>query len=272
MAGSLLKNYTTGNKEARSDILRVTEFMVKNLKERLPRLRIWKAFGAIMNPENWPVNATEESLSNLIGEPVKGIESITELGAGSYIFKEFLGIFKIHGLDDYEAVEISTVRCLLKANEIKRKESAISRIDLYARVLQDKDILENELPGVLLFEIYLTQKTSNGVCEGLGRLSNIIREGVRAKMGLLFLEANLRLHFVPPLEISRKWYEYIRRMWVRCGGQQARCPSGNKRIKRAETVDPVGNDEVRSFTSRSLARKRQLALRLSPLIEDQSIT
>ena len=158
------------------------------------------------------MNATTESVQTLVGQPVDGIENITELGAVSYIFSEFRGIFKINNLLDYPAVENSAVACLLKANEIKIENPSITRVDLYAAVLQSECILQHHLPGVLFFEIYLTQKTSNGVCESLGRLSNIIREGVRARMGLLMLETNLRLHFLYPLEKSWRWFEYVRKM------------------------------------------------------------
>ena len=108
-------------------------------------------------------------------------------------------------------MENATIRYLLKASEIKASNQTISRVDLYVRLLQEKEVLENQMPGVFFFEIYVTQKTSNGVCEGLGRLSNLIREGVRARMGLLFLEANLRLHFVSPLEKAWRWFEYVRK-------------------------------------------------------------
>ena len=197
---------------------------------------------------------------------MEGIEEITELGGCSYIYSEYRGIFKINGFNDYTEVENSTVMCLLKAFQIKKKEPTIKRIDLYARVLTDKSILTNELPGVVLFEIYLTQKTSNGVCESVGRLSNLIREGVRARMGLLFLEVNLRLHFVSPLEEAWNWFEYVRKVWVNCGGQQSKCKSSAKRVRRKETVNPVGNEDVRSYTSKSMAKKRRLASRIAPLL------
>ena len=140
-----------------------------------------------------------------------GIETFTELGAVSYIFSEFCSLFKINNFLDYPAVENSVIACLLKATEIKNENPSNARVDLYAAVLQSEDILQHHLAGVLFFEIYLTQKKSNGVCESLGRISNIIREGVRSRMGLLMLETNLRLHFLYPLEKSWTWFEYIRK-------------------------------------------------------------
>ena len=52
IAGSRIKNYTSGNSEARREIMKVMKFMAKNVEERLPRLRIWKAYGVVMNPKN----------------------------------------------------------------------------------------------------------------------------------------------------------------------------------------------------------------------------
>ena len=220
-----------------------------------------------MNPANWPKDPTLDNFRCLLAEPVKGIENSEELGAGSFIFSEFRGIFMKNGFGDYGKIEDSTVKFLLKGHEIRTNEPAISRVDLYAQVLQDHDFVKREPAGALFFEIYLTQRTSNGVCESLGKLSNLIREGVRARMGILTMEANMRLHFLSPLEKEYAFFEQIRRMWIRCGGQQANCPhGGGKRAKRKETVDPIGNEAVKSLTSQSLAKKRKMALRLKPLL------
>ena len=108
------------------------------------------------------------------------------------------------------------------------------------------------MAGGLLFEIYLVQKTSNGVCESLGRIGNLIHEGCRAKMGLLFMEANMRLHFVSPLEDASNWFEYIRKLWVICGSQKATC-SDERRLKRrdrSEIVDAVASESARHFSSK----------------------
>ena len=40
LCGSRLKNYTSGNQEARSEIKKLIKFMANNLQERLPRLHI----------------------------------------------------------------------------------------------------------------------------------------------------------------------------------------------------------------------------------------
>ena len=40
IAGSHIKNYTTGNQIARQEIKKVTKFIIKNVKERLPRLNV----------------------------------------------------------------------------------------------------------------------------------------------------------------------------------------------------------------------------------------
>ena len=201
-----------------------------------------------------------------MSNPVEGIEDLTELGAGSFIYQEYRGIFSTNGFNNYGTIEDSTVRCLLKAHKIRIENPSIRRVDLYAGVLQNEDIQGRELAGVLFIEIYLTQKVSNGVCETLGKLSNLVREGVRAKMGMLFLEANLRLHFVSPLEKAGSFFEHVRKMWVRCGGQQSRCESGRKRHSRKETVNPLGNDGAKSLTLKHLAKKRKLALRLETLL------
>ena len=130
------------------------------------------------------------------------------------------------------------------------------------------EIYEQELAGTLLFEIYLVQKTSNGVCESFGRIGNIIHEGCRAKMGLLFLETNIRLYFVSPLERAYEWFEYIRKMWINCGAQKAACSEERqgKRRTRTETVDAVAGESASCFSSQQLARKRKFACRLAPLL------
>ena len=120
-----------------------------------------------------------------------------ELGAGAFIFSEYRAIFIRNGFTYYGKID-STVKLFVKAHKIRLINQSIARIELYARVLQDKDFVEKEPAGTLFLEIYLTQKTSNGVCETLGRLGNLIREGVRARMGILSMDANLRLHFVSP--------------------------------------------------------------------------
>ena len=223
-----------------------------------------------MNPANWPLDGSDECFRNLLSKHVEGVEASKELGAAAYIFREYRGIFAINGFTNYGEIEDSTIRVLTKANELRAKESSLSRVDLYASVLRKKEIQENEPGGVLFFEIYLTQKVSNGVCESLGKLSNLVREGVRAKMGILSLEANLRLHFVSPLENAWLFFENIRQMWIQCGGQQATCSYGKKREKRKETVEPIGNDKVKSLTSKSLANKRKMSFRLDPLLIDST--
>ena len=50
--GVKIKNFTTGNREARREITVVKDFMVENVKKRMPLLDVWKVFGRIMNPEN----------------------------------------------------------------------------------------------------------------------------------------------------------------------------------------------------------------------------
>ena len=133
--------------------------------------------------------------------PVSGYEGITELGAAVYIFQEYRGIFESNGVMKYEDVENSTVQLLIMASQIHQKEPDLHGIDLYAKVLTSVDMAAgNELPGRIFFEIYLTQRTSNGVCESFGKIGNLYREGVRGKMGIFYLEASLRLHFVSPLE------------------------------------------------------------------------
>ena len=89
---------------------------------------------------------------------------------------------------------------------------------------------------------------------------------MRSRMGLRVLDANLRLHFTPPLERARSWFEEVRKLWIHCGGQNATCRSGKKRVNRTETIQPVGNEKVKGLTSRSMALKRRLASRLGPLI------
>ena len=94
----------------------------------------------------------------MLASPVTGIEEETELGPGVYIFTTFRGIFQTHGFINYEEVENSIVKCLLKASEIWNSTQSISRIDLYAKVLQNESILATEISGSLLLEIYLVKK------------------------------------------------------------------------------------------------------------------
>ena len=157
-----------------------------------------------MNPLHWG-DRSEETLRSLMANPVVGLEDETELGAGIYIFHEYRGIFETNGVKTYEDIEDSTVRLLMKASQINKDEPKLPRVDLYAKVLQSLDlVISNELPGVIFFEIYLTQKVSNGVCESFGKIGNLYREGVRRKMGILYLEASIRLHFLSPLEKANK--------------------------------------------------------------------
>ena len=48
------------------------------------------------------------------------------------------------------------------------------------------------------------------------------------------------------------------------------CPSGRKRKKREESVDPIGNEELGSLSSKALGKKRRMALRLKPLLVNKS--
>ena len=221
-----------------------------------------------MNPENLG-DETLETFQSLVADTVPGVSQTAELGAAGFIFREFRGIFKANGIEDFGVVEESLIACLMKASQIKSHNNNIERVELYAKVLQDNHVLadDNFLPGTIFFEIYLTQKTSNGVCEGFGKIGNLIREGVRGSMGLLYLEANLRLHFVPPLEKGKAFFEYVRKLWILCLGQSsiATDERSKKRKKRSETVDPQGNEVVRSRSSKALAKKRRLASRLTPL-------
>ena len=50
--GVKIQNFTTGNREAKREIIVVKDFMVENVKKRMPLLDAWKVFGRIMNPEN----------------------------------------------------------------------------------------------------------------------------------------------------------------------------------------------------------------------------
>ena len=92
-------------------------------------------------------------------------------------------------------------------------------------------------------------------------------------MGILFLEANLRLHFVSPLEKAYKFFEYVRMMWIKCMSQRAVTEARRKkRRNRAETVTPIGNEAVHSLTSKSLAKKRRIASRLSPMLSENQLS
>ena len=79
-------------------------------------------------------------------------------------------------------------------------------------MLQSDGVYEAYLPGVIFIETYISQKTNNGVGESLGKIGNLYRDGVRGKMGVLFLEANLRFHFLPPLERASEWFEFVRQL------------------------------------------------------------
>ena len=262
-------NFKAGNTAAKSEILRITDFMSKSVDKRLPRLDVWRAFGALMNPEFQPKqeNPQTEDFRSLITKPVPKIEEITSFGALAFIFSEFRSIFSINGFNDYKTVEDSTIKCLLVAHKIKFLSPNITRVDLYAKTLNEEIVCSDEAAGSLLFEIYVSQKTSNGVCGSFGKLGNLYREGVRSKMGLLYLEANLRLHFVSPLEKASKWFEYVRKMWIRCNSQKAACDEtrSKKRQSRQETVSQLSSDSAKSLTSKSIVKKRRLALRLSPM-------
>ena len=70
----------------------------------------------------------------------------------------------------YKTVEESTVRCLLRARDIKMASPSIKRVDLYARVLKTESISVNEYAGTLMFQLYLQQKVSNGFVRVLVKL------------------------------------------------------------------------------------------------------
>ena len=152
------------------------------------------------------------------------------------------------------------------AHKVHKTRPNLSRVDLHATVIMNPKVKNRFRPAQILLEIYIVQKVSNGVQESIGKISNVIREGARSRMGLMVLEANLRLHFTPPLERARSWFEQIRKLWIRCGGQNATCQSGKKRNQRIETINPVGNERAKAFSSKSMAQKRRLASRLGPLL------
>ena len=245
--------------------------MADDINDRFPRLPVWTMFGHILNPKGWiDIQGTEEEFRNFLGTPVEGYEEDTPFGAGAYLFNEFGGIFKANGVVEYSTVEASLISLLQMAYEIWEEIQKIPRVELWAKVLQKDQISAVQLPGKIFIETYLTQKVSNGVSETMGHIGNLYRDGVRASMGILFLEANLRLHFMPPLEQASKWFEYVRKLWVNCLCQKAVCNSrAKKRQKRQEIVDPQGNDDIdiKSETSMNLARKRKRALRLMSLLE-----
>ena len=184
-----------------------------------------------------------------MANPVAGYEETTELGAGVFIFTEFRGIFETNGVKSYEQVENSAVHCIMRAYNILKLDSSLSRVDLFAKILTSVEAEnDEEHAGSLFIEIYLLQKVSNGVCESFGKIGNLYRDGVRRKMGILFLEANLRLHFVSPLEKAYKFFEYVRMMWINCMNLRAVTEARRKkRRSRAETVTPIGNEAVFNF-------------------------
>ena len=60
-------------------------------------------------------------------------------------------------------------------------------------------------------------------------------------------------------------------MWILCLSQKA--VTGErfaKRKSRVETVDPIGNDAVSSESSKQMAKKRRIAMRLGPLLTAQA--
>ena len=92
-----------------------------------------------------------------------------------------------------------TSAVLKMGNKIIESNSTIKKIDLLAK-LDTEEMRTKAKPAVVNLHLYITQKISNCVAETLGRLGNIIREGVRMKMGMLFLEVYTRLHYMPTIE------------------------------------------------------------------------
>ena len=102
---------------------------------------------------------------------------------------------------------------LSEGNQLIETNSKIKKIDLLAK-LDTEEMRIKAKPAVVILHLYITQKVSNCVAETLGRLGNIIREGVRMKMGMLFLEVYVRLHYLPPIESEEMttFIEYIRKL------------------------------------------------------------
>ena len=88
-------------------------------------------------------------------------------------------------------MEDNTVRLLRIAHGIHKKRPYLSRVDLYFCVIMNEEVVSKYSSGQLLLEIYIVQKVNNDAQESIGKISNVIREGARSKMGLLVLEANL---------------------------------------------------------------------------------
>ena len=66
------------------------------------------------------------------------MSATTELGAGGFIYREYKGVFKVNGIDDYGVLEDSVVECLLKASQIKRvqKRHFVSYLGISAKTIK----------------------------------------------------------------------------------------------------------------------------------------
>ena len=141
------------------------------------------------------------------------MEDETEFGPLSRIFETFKSLFKYHGCLSYADLEDSIVFMIKMGNKLLNQidpSAKLKKIDLLAK-LDNSKTRNRAKPAVVALHIYITQKVSNAVAETLGRLSNIIREGVRMKMGMMYLEVYTRLHYLPPLE-SKEMSDFVEKV------------------------------------------------------------
>ena len=66
---------------------------------------------------------------------------------------------------------------------------------LYTLILTNYSTCENELVGSLLIETFLLKKHLHRICGSFMRITKIIQYDCRAKMGQLFMGANIWLQF-----------------------------------------------------------------------------
>ena len=152
----------------------------------------WACFGKIFE---FNVKDRENNIRRRLAEPLTDLEEETEFGPLDYIYETYKSIFKYHGCASYTELEDAMVILLKEGIKLKAGDISTKKIDLLAK-LDTVEMRAKTKAGVITLHLYITQKISNCVAETLGRLSNIFREGVRMKMGMLYLEVYVRLHYL----------------------------------------------------------------------------
>ena len=117
IAGIVIKNATTT--AAKKAISEVRKYYLNNLSDRIKGKHVWKVFGRIFNPLNWPSSEVDEDIRNIILSRLDEVEM--GVGSGMYLYKTFEGIYASNGITEYSVVEDGLISKIKRGIMLKKQ-------------------------------------------------------------------------------------------------------------------------------------------------------